>query len=77
MKRRNVLDTIQWAEDEFGSMVTGGIVTRRDVMRCVRAGLVQSAGMVVVMDDDGGIKEPERYREGFKLTDAGRRELGQ
>lgn len=71
MKRRDVLEAVRWAEDNFGSLITNSGIHRRDVMRCVRAGLVQSAGPVVVLDDDGDIKEPERYREGFVLTKAG------
>lgn len=72
MKRQQVLEAVAWAEDLYGSLISGGRYTRRDLMRCVKAGLVESAGMVVVMDGDFA-KDPERYREGFKLTAAGRR----
>ncbi len=74
MKRRDLLETIADCEDRFGSLITGGRVTRRDVMRCVAAGLVESAGRVVVMDGDFAA-EPERFRQGFKLTAAGRRAI--
>lgn len=72
MKRIDVLDTIGWAEEMFGSLVTGCNCPRRDVLRAVDAGMAKSAGMVVVCDGDGRTKEPERYREGFVLTEAGK-----
>jgi hypothetical protein len=72
VKRRDVLETIADAEDHYGSLVTGAGCSRRDVMRCLDAGLVQSAGLVVVCDDTNTPSEPERWREGFKLTQAGR-----
>ncbi len=75
MKRRDVLESILWAEEEFGSMITGGAVPRDDVMRQVRAGLISSAGLVRVLDGDGVAVEQERRREGFKLTPAGRQWL--
>ena len=71
----DILETIQWAEENFGSLVTTRQVTRRDIMRCVDRKLAKSVGMVLVCDADGGIIEPEREREGFKLTKKGRETL--
>lgn len=73
MKRRHLLETIADCEDQYGSAITGGDIRRRDVMRAVRAGLVVSAGIVQICDGDGCAVEPERFAEGFKLTEAGRR----
>jgi hypothetical protein len=73
MKRRDVLESIAYAEGDYGSLVTGGPVRRRDVLRAVERGLAQSVGLVRVLDDDGHPSEPERFREGFRLTEAGRR----
>lgn len=72
MKRRRVLETIADAEATYGSLVTDRRVSRRDVMRCVRAGLVKSVGMARLVDGDCIPVEPERWREGFTLTPAGR-----
>lgn len=75
MKQRDVLDTVAWAEKHFGSLVTNRQCPRRAVMRAVAAGLVRSAGVVELCDDDGFTRTPERQREGFVLTDAGRAAL--
>lgn len=76
MKRADVLEWIQWAETHFGSLVTSREVPRRDVLRCVKRGLVKSVGPVPLCDADGFRLAPERYREGFILTDRGRAALG-
>lgn len=72
VNRRNVLESVADCEQLFGSLITNSVCTRRDVMRCVRAGLVKSVGPVTLMDDDDSPVEPERFREGFRLTEAGR-----
>lgn len=71
----NRLEAIEWAEDEFGSLITTRQFPRRAILRLVERGLVRSAGLVTVLDGDGGMVEPERFREGFKLTDAGKQAL--
>lgn len=48
MIRRAVLATIADAEEIYGSLVTNRRVPRRDVLRCVRAGLVVSVGLEAV-----------------------------
>lgn len=73
----SLLDQFEWGEEHFGSLLTGRTVRRDQVRRAVAAGVVESAGMVVVCDDDGFAREPERWREGFKLTDAGRAALAE
>ena len=71
----DVLDIIAWAEREFGSLHTNRVCTRRDVMRAVKAGWVESAGMCEQCDDDGSRLTERRAREGFVLTEAGRQRL--
>lgn len=75
MKRRDVLEAVEDCENTFGSLITGGAVPRRDVMRQVRAGLVKSVGMRTVLDGDEAPVDPERFAEGFVLTADGRRWL--
>jgi hypothetical protein len=75
VKRNDVLETIDWAEKAFGSLHTNSQCSRRDVMRCVNAGLVKSVGQTYCCDDDGSILEPERMKEGFILTEKGRAAL--
>jgi hypothetical protein len=73
----DVLEWLEWGEKNFGSLATSRQVRRRDVLRAVERGLAQSVGDVVMCDGDGWIIEPERYREGFTLTDAGRAKLAE
>ena len=58
----------------------GGIITNKQlplsVMRqCIKAGLCKSNGMGLVCDDDGFIKQPERERMCYVLTENGRKVL--
>lgn len=71
----DILETIAWGEKMFGSLTTNRHCTKRDVAKAVRAGFARSIGQVALCDDDCHIIEPERYREGFVLTDAGKAEL--
>lgn len=75
MKESDVLDALAWAEKHFGSLTTNRHLPRRDVMRAVKKGLAKSIGMAVLCDDDGFHIEPERYCEGFILTEAGRKRI--
>ena len=77
MNQVELLQTVDWAERMFGSLTTNRQCPRRDVMRAIDAGLVKSAGMVQLCDDDGASLDPERYREGFKLTVAGKVRLAE
>lgn len=73
MKRRDVLESVEWATDEYGSLVTGGAIQKRDVDRAVRAGLVRSIGVVEVSDEWGNATG--RSAIGYVLTDAGKAAL--
>ncbi|HET7321863.1 MAG TPA: hypothetical protein VFI96_05150 [Longimicrobiaceae bacterium] len=66
------LETVAWGEENFGSLTTNRAFPRRTMLRLVKRGLVRSVGPVLLCDDDGFTAEPEREREGFVLTDAGR-----
>lgn len=51
---------------------TGRTIKRRDVLGLVKRKLVADVGLVVQVDGDGFTIKPERYRQGYELTDAGR-----
>jgi hypothetical protein len=67
------LESIEWGEDNFGSLTTNRQFPRRAMLRLVDMGLARSIGQVVACDDDGWQVEPEQFREGFVLTEAGRK----
>ena len=73
----DVLEWLEWAEQNFGSLATSRQVRRRDVLRLINEGLAKSIGQAVLCDDDGWPLDPERYREGYVLTDAGRAKLAE
>lgn len=72
MKLRDVLETAKWAEHHFGSLISNSQCPRRDVIRAVKAGLMESCGQVNQCDADGHTLWERREREGFKLTADGR-----
>ena len=72
---RSQEDMLDWAAHNarFGWLFTTGRTHRRaTVQRMIALGLVRSVGEVVMVDGDGYTKQPERYREGFELTEAGK-----
>ena len=75
MKQGDVLVDVAWGMHFFGSVCTGRGCPRRDMIRTRDAGLVESIGQVVMCDDDGFTIEPERYREGWVLTESGKTAL--
>lgn len=77
MKDENVLIWADWGERHFGSVTTSRFLPLRDVRRCVERGLLKSVGLVTLCDDDGFTLDPERFREGYVLTEAGRAALPQ
>jgi len=72
MKIIETLQTIKWAEKEFGSLHSGASCTRRDIMVCVKKGLAESIGHCEACDGDGFTIEPVRTKEGFILTQSGK-----
>jgi hypothetical protein len=74
-KQYNALDSLEWGEKVFGALMTNRQVPRRVVVRLVALGLARSVGTCTVCDDDGFLKMPEREREGFVLTEQGRKVL--
>lgn len=71
-KQIEYLSNVHWAERHFGSYAPRGSIHLKSL---VEKGLVKSVGVVCLCDEDGGIKEPERYREGFVLTEDGNKVL--
>jgi hypothetical protein len=54
--------------------LTGRTIRRATMVRLAARHLVRDAGMTVVVDGDGYALEPERLRQGWELTEAGRSE---
>lgn len=54
------------------AMGSGGDVRRSDIERLVVRGLLKDAGFCTVVDGDGYALVPERERQSWDLTDAGR-----
>lgn len=74
-RQRAALETVAWGTEHFGALVTGSN-TRASVVRSLLAkGLVKDAGMVAVCDGDGFLLIPERYRQGWAITNAGKKAL--
>lgn len=74
---QDAVEAAEWAEEHFGSLHSGGGITLRRLRRLTERGFLVSVGPTVMCDGDGCALEPERYREGFRLTDKGRRELAE
>lgn len=71
-RQRAALESVAWGTEHFGALVTGES-TRAEVVRSLHAkGLVKDAGMVAVCDGDGYLLQPERYRQGWAITEAGK-----
>lgn len=75
MKLFDVLEMVEWGMEHFGSVVTNRTLLKRDIMRAVNKRLVRSIGLVTMMDADGGIISPEKYRPGYVLTRVGKSTL--
>lgn len=71
--QRDAVGTIAWGHRHFGSVLTGRQNRRSTVLKLVALGIAESAGQVMVCDGDGFHIEPERWREGFRLTPEGLR----
>lgn len=74
----------QDALDHLGHMarfgwaaLTGRGIRRNSMVRLSALGLVRDAGLVAVavVDGDGFTLEPERFRQAWELTDAGKAEI--
>lgn len=69
--QRDAIETLQWAMEHFGALITNRHVTRRTVVQLVNKGVAESIGQCIMCDGDGFTLYPERYREGFRLTEFG------
>jgi hypothetical protein len=66
------LETVAWGTEHYGALVTGQSTRRAVVLALLRKGLVADAGMVAVCDGDGYLLQPERWLQGWKITEAGK-----
>lgn len=73
--QRRALETVAWGTEHFGALVTGRQTRLREMVALHAKGLVADAGMGVVCDGDGFILQPERYRQGWKITAKGKKAL--
>lgn len=71
----DTLQLLQWGMKNFGSVCTNQNLPKRDMRRAIASGYAKSIGQVVLCDDDGCALVPERFREGFVLTDLGKEKL--
>lgn len=72
------IDTIQAVAhcDGFGwKFCTGRSIRLRDVRRLVARRMMRDAGLASAVDGDGWTIQPERWRQSWELTDAGRAEV--
>lgn len=74
-KRMAALRQVAWGAEHFGALVTGRTTRKRDVVALFNLGLVADAGFVAMCDGDGFLLQPERYRQGWKLTAKGKAAL--
>jgi hypothetical protein len=63
-RERNALECIADCTEEYGSLTTNRLVTKRDVERLIAKGLAESIGEVYDRTED-------RHAEGYRLTEAG------
>lgn len=75
-RQRAALESVALGTEHFGALVTGHVTRKSDVLRLYAIGYVADAGMVAICDGDGFVLQPERYRQGWKVTDAGKKALG-
>lgn len=75
MSQRDALRAVAWGTEHFGSLATGGNVRKRDMIALEKKGLVEDVGPVAMCDGDGFTIQPERYRQGWKITEAGKKAL--
>ena len=74
-RQEAVLREVAWGTEHFGALVTGIATRHRDVVALLKKKLVADAGAVLVCDEDGFVCHPQRYRRGWKITDAGKKAL--
>jgi hypothetical protein len=73
-RQEAVLREVAWETEHVGALVTGRATRHLEVFELLKK-LVADAGAVLVCDGDGFVCHPERYRRGWKITDAGTKAL--
>jgi 23S rRNA C2498 (ribose-2'-O)-methylase RlmM len=71
-RQEEVLRRVAWGTENFGALVTGRMTPVAVVRALMKKDLVADAGMVAVCDGDGFLVQPERYRQGWKITGEGK-----
>lgn len=67
----DALETVDWGTHFYGSVLATRACTTRSLRRLAELGLVEAKGEVLVYDGDFAV-EPERYRDGWSVTERGR-----
>lgn len=70
-RQKDAIEWLAWGMEHFGSLGTTRRVRRSTMMTLVKQGIAESVGQALMCDGDGFHLEPERYREGFRLTEYG------
>lgn len=66
-----MLRDVSWATRHFDGMAARTAASLRRLRALEASGLVEAIGLVTVCDGDGYSIQPEREREGFRITKAG------
>lgn len=74
-RQRAALERVAWGTEHFGALVTGRVTPVSVVRSLLHRGLVKDAGMISVCDGDGFLLQPERYRQGWAITEMGKAAL--
>jgi hypothetical protein len=76
-KQHSALEAVAWGTEHFGALVSGRSHHRRTLVALATKGLVRLTSQVAVCDGDGFLLQPERYRDGWTLTEKGKALLRQ
>lgn len=71
-KQWSALEAVGWGTKHFGALVSGRSHHRNTLVALATKGLVRLVNQVLVCDGDGFSIQPERYRDGWTLTEAGK-----
>lgn len=71
----NTLEYVEWCVSHFGSAGTNRHLRLREMRAAERAGLVENIGLVSICNGDGFVLQPERFCDGWVLTEKGKEVL--
>lgn len=72
MELLDVLLIFEATQKNYDALIPHAGLRKSQIKKALATGCVRSVGRCLVCDEDGGIKHPERYKEGFELTEKGR-----